>query len=194
MLNELVADLEICQEAKGKNYSCNNTGKRKKSDFYETPYSLTKQLLEVEKLEGTILEPSCGKGAISNLIEGCVAYDIETDFFKEEKKYDTIITNPPFSKSFQFIKKSKEIANKKIILLLPLSYLHGKKRFDNIWNDKEFPLSRIYVFTRYPMLGEILRDDGKYHTGMMVYAWYVWEKGYTGEPSIRWIDNNNFVI
>ena len=49
---------------KGKNYSCNNTGKRKKSDFYETPYSLTEQLLEVEKLSGSILEPARGNGEI----------------------------------------------------------------------------------------------------------------------------------
>lgn len=36
---------------KGKNFSCNNTGKRKKSDFYETPYILTKKLIEVEYFE-----------------------------------------------------------------------------------------------------------------------------------------------
>lgn len=36
---------------KGKNFSTNNTGKRKKSDFYETPYSLTWLLLEHEKLD-----------------------------------------------------------------------------------------------------------------------------------------------
>ena len=32
----------------GKNFSCNNLGQRKASDFYETPYSLTRQFLEVE--------------------------------------------------------------------------------------------------------------------------------------------------
>ena len=182
----------------GKNYSCNNTGKRKKSDFYETPYSLTCQLLLVEKLNGSILEPATGNGAIAKMLKKLgyryTEYDIEKDFLKETKKYDTIITNPPYSLSFDFIKKAKEVANKKIILLLPLSYLHGKKRFDNIWNDKNFPLSKIYVFTRYPMLGEKLRTDGKYNTGMMVYAWYVWEKGYFGEPVIKWIDNNDYVI
>lgn len=36
-------------ETKGKNFSCNNTGKRKKSDFYETPYSITRQFLERER-------------------------------------------------------------------------------------------------------------------------------------------------
>jgi hypothetical protein len=182
---------------KGKNYSCNNTGKRKKSDFYETPYSLTEQLLEVEKLQGSILEPARGNGAISKVVKGHYAglteYDIETDFLKETRKCDTIITNPPYSLAFQFIQQAKIVAQKKIILLLPLSYLHGKHRFDYIWQDKVFPLARIYVFTRYPMLGEKLREDGKYNTGMMVYAWFVWEKGYKFEPVIKWLDNNNFV-
>lgn len=140
---------------RGKNFSTNNTGKRKKSDFYETPYSLTEQLLEVEKLEGSILEPARGNGAISKILKKHdrqpIEYDIETDFLKETRKCDTIITNPPFSKAFQFILKAKNVAQKKIIFLLPLSYLHGKKRYDYIWQDTDFPLARIYVFTRYPM-------------------------------------------
>jgi hypothetical protein len=113
---------------------------------------------------------------------------------KEINKFDTIITNPPFSLAFEFIQKAKEISNY-FAFLLPLSYLHGKKRFDNIYSDEKFPLSRIYVFTRYPMLGEPLREDGKYNTGMMVYAWFVWDKFSVGrEPIIRWIDNNHNVL
>lgn len=178
---------------KGKNFSTNNTGKRKKSDFYETPYSLTWLLLEHEKLEGSILEPACGDGAISSIVGG-TAYDIETDFLKESNKFDTVITNPPFSLSQEFILKAKEVANRKIIFLLPLSYLHGKRRYDSIWTDKQFPLARIYVFTRYPLLGEKLRTDGKHNTGMMVYAWYVWDKEYKGEPIIKWLDNNKYIL
>jgi len=178
---------------KGKNFSTNNTGKRKKSDFYETPYSLTKLLLEKEGMIGEVLEPACGKGAISSLIQ-CTAYDIETDFLKEQRTFGTVITNPPYSLAYEFIQKAKQVAQSKIIFLLPLSYLHGKKRYDNIWIDKDFPLAKVYVFTRYPLLGEPLREDGKHNTGMMVYAWYVWERGYTGEPVIKWLDNNKYII
>mgnify|MGYP001571771301 CR=1 FL=1 len=182
---------------KGKNFSTNNTGKRKKTDFYETPYSLTELLLEKENIIGEILEPSCGKGAIVKVLQklgySMSFYDKEKNFLKETKKYHTIITNPPFSLAFEFIKKAKEISDI-FFFLLPLSYLHGKKRFDEVWTDKKFPLARIYVFTRYPLLGEKLREDGKHNTGMMVYAWYVWEKNYKGEPVIRWLDNNKYII
>jgi len=180
---------------KGKNFSCNNIGQRKKSDFYETPYSITKQLLEVEYFNSPILEPACGKGAIVKMLSGkVISYDVKKDFLKETKKYPCIITNPPFSLAFEFIIKAKEIATKKFAFLLPLSYLHGKKRFDHIYQDKKYPLAKVYIFTRYPMLGDKLREDGKYRTGMMVYAWYIWEKGWNGEPITRWIDNNKNVL
>ena len=186
------------EERRGKNFSANNTGKRKKSDFYETPYSLTRLLLDVEKLDDTILEPAVGSGAIGSVLNefeySYMGYDIENDFLKQTQKYDTIITNPPYSLAHEFILKAKENSRNKIVLLLPLSYLHGKKRYDEIWIDKQFPLARIYVFTRYPLLGEPLRQDGKHNTGMIVYAWFVWKKHYSGEPTIKWLDNNEFIL
>lgn len=184
---------------KGKNFSGNNCwGKRRESDFYETPYSLTKLLLGVERCVGSILEPAAGNGAILRVLraEGYHAngYDIETNFLTQSRRYDTIITNPPYSLSYEFIVRAKILARKKIIFLLPLSYLHGKGRYDGIWTDRRFPLSRVYVFTRYPMLGEPLRPDGMHNTGMMVYAWFVWERWYKGEPVVRWLDNNGFIL
>lgn len=182
----------------GKNFSCNNSkGKRKKSDFYETPYSLTRLLLKNEKINGSILEPACGNGAIVKVLNeygfNSVNYDKEKDFFTEKGFFDWIITNPPYSLAFEFIKKAKTCTNN-IAMLLPLSYLHGKKRYDEIYKDTVFRLHKVYVFTRYPMLGDALREDGKHNTGMMVYAWFVWNKKYTGEPVIKWLDNDCYVI
>jgi len=191
--------------SKGKNFS-GNTGrvekKRKKSDFYETPYSITEHLLKVESFDedGVVCEPACGAGAITKVLsnkwdqKNIISYDIEKDFLTETKQYDYIITNPPFSIANDFITKAKTVAKKKFAFLLPLSYLHGKKRYDTIYTDLDYGLREVYVFTRYPMLGEKLRDDGKYHTGMMVYAWFVFENKYSGKPNISWIDNNSDVI
>lgn len=179
----------------GKNFSCNNTGKRHDSDFYQTPYCLTRLLLQKESLTGSVLEPACGKGAIVKCLPRCDAYyDEETDFFKETRSFGTVITNPPFSKAKDFILKAKQVATDKIIFLLPLSYLHGKERYDLIYMDRNFPLKKVYVFTRYPLLEETIREDGKHKTGMMVYAWFVFEKAYTGKPEIDWLDNNEFVV
>ena len=188
---------------KGKNFSANNaTGKRKKSDFYETPYTLTRKFLDVEDFDKSlsVCEPACGGGAISKVLneywedDKITAYDKETNFLWDYNDYDYIITNPPFSLAFEFIQKAKQLAKSKFALLLPLSYLHGKKRFDEIYSDRDYGLEKVYVFTRYPMLGEPLREDGKYNTGMMVYAWYVWTNGYSGLPTVDWLDNNEDVL
>ena len=188
---------------KGKNFSANNaTGKRKKSDFYETPYTLTRKFLDVEYFNknSTVCEPACGGGAISKVLneywedDKITAYDKETNFLWDFDEYNYIITNPPFSLAFEFIQKAKQLAKSKFALLLPLSYLHGKKRYDEIYSDRSYGLEKVYVFTRYPMLGEALREDGKYNTGMMVYAWYVWINGYSGLPTIDWLDNNEDVL
>ena len=201
--SSVIKYITMQNKKKGKNFSANNaTGKRKKSDFYETPYSLTRKFLDVEPFDKslTVCEPACGGGAISTILKErwennlVSAYDIETDFLLETSNYNYVVTNPPFSLAHEFILKAKSVAKNKFAFLLPLSYLHGKKRFDQIYSDKKYPLKKVYVFTRYPMLGEELREDGKYTTGMMVYAWFVWEKNYSGEPTISWIDNNDDVL
>ena len=191
----------MAKKKKGKNFSANNAkGQRKKSDFYETPYSITSHLLEVEDFDKslTVCEPACGAGAIVKVLkrewEEVTAYDIETNFLTQTETYDYIITNPPFSLAYEFVQKAKQLATKKFAFLLPLSYLHGKSRYDGIYMDKQYGLKKVYVFTRYPMLGDTLREDGKYNTGMMVYAWYIFENGHTELPEIDWIDNNEDVI
>ena len=189
--------------SKGKNLSCNNaTGKRKASDFYETPYSMAQQLLltGIVPRESLILEPAAGNGATVKVLDAhgyqVTSYDLSDgiDFLDEQRQFDVVLTNPPYSHASAFITKAKAVARQKVVLLLRLSYLHGIRRYRSIWTDTSFPLASVNIFTRYPMLGDPLRCDGKYRTGMIVYAWYVWDRDHTGEPIVRWIDNNDFVL
>lgn len=178
-------------------------GQRKKSDMYETPYSLTKLFLNNYWPNPILktLEPMCGNGAIVKVLreygyKDLEAYDISQgkDFLKETNKVPQIITNPAFSIAFETIQKCKEICTDRFALLLPLSYLHGKQRYDHIWKDYDFPLERVFVFTRYPMMGDPLREDGMIRTGMLCLAWFCWNKHYEGEPTISWLDIDNYVL
>ena len=186
---------------KGKNFSLNNMGQRKKSDFYQTPYSLTGKLLDYidTKQLGLVLEPSSGEGAICKVLDDrgikYEHYDLAhgVNFFDETRTFDTVLTNPPYSAANLFIHKAQSVAKKNIFLLLPLSYLHGKSRHDQIYK-KYLNLKTVLVFTRYPMLSDKIREDGKYETGMMVYAWYLFDKDYSGLPTIDWLDNNEDVV
>ena len=101
---------------KGKNFSANNaTGKRKKSDFYETPYTLTRKFLEREDFNKdlTVCEPACGAGAITKVLKEfwnddlITAYDQEVNFLWDFNDYDYIVTNPPFSLAQEFILRLK---------------------------------------------------------------------------------------
>jgi hypothetical protein len=179
---------------------------RRPNDFYPTPPSMVKQLLEREQFEGNILEPCAGDGAIGRIIrktyKNVFMYDImpkskdviQRDFlvYSDSLKYDNIITNFPYDGHIDFILKGFEVCTKKMALLFPLAYLHGIERFNKIYS--ELLLKTIYVFVRRPALDQPLDDNGKYLTGMQTYAWYVFDKDYFGFPSLQWIDNNDYVI
>jgi hypothetical protein len=184
---------------KRKNFSKNNTGKRRAGDFYETPYSMTRQLFDVEWFSTgeIVLEPACGDGAITRVMSdlgfGVISTDLSLgdDFLTFDDRVAYIVTNPPFSMAFEFVQKAKARCDVKFAFLLPLDYLHGLERFEhNIFEG----LANVWVFVRRPMLGDPLRPDGKYRTGMQTYAWFVWDRGHRGPPQIGWIDNREFVL
>ena len=207
-----LADERDAKNGIGKNFSGNSNKERSKSDFYQTPYSLTELLLASEEFlchpDEVILEPCRGQDAIVKVLKrqgyaNIVAYDLTdgVDFLQETRKFHTIITNPPYRLAFEFIKKAKEVS-KDFYFLLPLSYLHGQQRYEEIYQDKEFPLRSVGVFTRYPLLEETVREDGKHKTGMQVFAWFNWQKllfwekerpEEVLEPHIYWLDNNSYV-
>lgn len=183
----------------GKNFSGNTNKKRSKSDFYQTPYAITRRLLEVEKFEGHILEPACGAGAITAILkeagyDDVTAYDLlldGKDFLAETRKFDAIVTNPPFSLAKEFILKACEVAPR-FAFLLPLSYLQGQARYNEIWSASEI-LEKVYIFTRYPLLSAHIRPDGKYETAMMAYAWYIFDTRHKGAATIHWLDSSEDV-
>ena len=176
-------------------------GDRQKDDFYPTPGYVVDDLLERETFIGKIWEPACGEGGISDIIKNH-KYDTYStdlvyrdygegilDFLKCEDSFgcNNIITNPPYSCALEFINKSKELlTNKdaKIAMFLKTVFLESAGRYE-MFQDKEFPLKSIYQYSKRVSLYK----DGKKmkNGGMIAYAWYVWDRQYTGKPEINWI-------
>lgn len=188
----------------------NSSRGRVENDYYATPFDATRDILDRELLEGTILEPSCGEGHISKVIREyypnakIVSHDLIQredkfnmgvegghDFMLETERFDNIITNPPFNIAKEFVEKALQLANKKVIIFAKLVFLEGKSRREMFENT---PLKTVYVFSRRvgPMRnGEELDENGKPWGSTMAFAWFVWDKDYKGEPTIKWICDRN---
>lgn len=181
---------------------------RNQYDKYLTPYSLTQQLLDCIELDKNIkiLEPcSSTEGCIvkvlrdngfTNVIENI--YDPlkpETDIINlPDDSCEVIITNTPYGKTIiPFVKKMKKISTQMVIALYPISTLHSTKRFNQLWNDDEYGLSEVLMFSRPPLLKDTIQDDSKYNTGMNAYGWFIWKKGCkSNDVKLRIIDNSMF--
>lgn len=170
------------------------------NDYYATPPESTLKLLSVEKFEGSILEPCCGEGHISEILKdknftvysndlinrgyGETFKNFLTDDFE---KVDNIITNPPYKHAKEFIEKSLKITNKKVAMFCKIQLLEGVARYDMFKNS---PLKTIYVFTKRqnPLRnGSRLDENGKKWSSTMCFAWFVFEHGYIGRPEIEWL-------
>jgi len=177
---------------------CSITRDRVLNDYYATPDSSTLALLKREEIIYPALEPACGAGHIAKLLSGDVtATDLvyrgygelggvdflTTKFFT----YQTVITNPPFNLFTEFVKKGLEVAEKKLILFGKLQALEGEKRASFLETS---PLRTVYVFKKRqnPLRnGSAVDEEGNAWSSTMAFAWFVWEKGYTGKPQIEWI-------
>lgn len=173
------------------------TRDRIENDFYATPEESTKALLVVEEIIYPAWEPACGDGAIAKLLDGEVTASdlifrgygefVEDFLLSNTKEYATIITNPPFSLFQEFAERALQIATKKVILFGKLQALEGKKRATFMQNS---PLRTVYVFKsrQNPLRnGSELDENGKPWASTMAFAWFVWEIGYKGKPTIEWI-------
>jgi len=173
---------------------------REKDDFYPTPPAGTRALLLVEHFDGAIWEPACGDGAISRVL---VAHGHEVfstdlvdrgygtarvDFLMEYKpRAPNIITNPPFKNAQDFAEKALSFATGKVALLCRLAWLEGEERRKMF---ESTPLKNVWVFSRRLPIWR--NGDSKAgRSGLIAFAWFVWEAGYLERPQLGWINPVN---
>jgi hypothetical protein len=163
-------------------------------DFYPTDSALTRALLNAEQFVGDgIWEPACGDGAMSRILD--VVYPVTStdlvsygygrsgiDFLTTtELRKVNIVTNPPFKLWLPFAKHALSLKPEKLVLLGRLLMLEGWERSAFF---KESGLTRVWVMGRAKMLPPGAEDKG--HNGMICFAWYVWQRGHTGAPTVHW--------
>ncbi len=173
---------------------------RDENDFYATPAHANElflnNFLQDHELD-QVWEPACGSGDMADVIEDYLILDRSSDlidrgygetkdFLKYTEAYDgDIMTNPPFKVASGFVEKGLELLQKDryLILLLRIQFAESKKR-KHLYSS----LCRIYVHSERIYCAkdgdfEKIKNGG---SGMM-YAWFVWKKGYEGETIIKWL-------
>lgn len=182
---------------------------RPEDDFYPTPSEVTRALLSVEDFhDGIIWECAAGDGAMSSVLQkytDCkvLSTDInprfdychQMDFLQENlpknfpvHKIRYIVTNPPFKLAEQFVHKALEYDVVKLSLLCKLQFLEGQTRRTMF---ESTPFARVHIFSDRISL---YRNGNKMkNSGMIAFAWFVWDKYHLGKPTIDWICSRDFI-
>lgn len=189
---------------------------REVNDFYSTDPDCVRELLKVEQFENNILEPCCGNGNISKILEEAGYNVISTDlidrgygrggidFFTNYTVIDSdVITNPPYGLATEFVAHllTHTTGNHKFALFLKLQFLEGQDRFKKIFSLKK--LKKIYIFSkrvacyknddRYQKNNDgaikLDKDGNKLKLQSAVcYTWAIFETNYNGLPEIDWVN------
>ena len=177
---------------------------RQEVDYYATdPHALTILLDKLKKdgirLPKRICEPACGAGHLSKELErhGFIvsSYDlydygygtIGQDFLKSEVKSECFLTNPPYKFALEFAEHAigNLLPRGYAVMLLRIQFLEGKQRNKFF---KKHPPKYVYVNSSRQKCAK----NGDFVTysraTAICYAWFIWQKGFVGEPIIRWID------
>lgn len=171
---------------------------RQAEDYYATDPVAAEWLLKIEDLKKDIWECACGEGHLAKVfIEH--GYNVRStdlidrkfgrggvDFLDtSEIWWGDIVTNPPFKYAQEFIEHALSIVpnGSKVCMFLKVQFLEGKTRKEFY---EKYPPKRIWVSSSRIEFGR----NGKFdHKGsMLATAWYVWEKGFSGETTLKWFN------
>lgn len=176
---------------------------RQKEDYYATDPIAVELLLDLETFNKDVWECACGEKHMSNVLEkrgfNVRSSDIikrcddieEYDFLNNENiewKGD-IITNPPYKYAEEFVYKALQIipTGNKVAMFLRLQFLEGKKRKQLFTN---FPPTKVLISSSRILCAkngdfEKMKQGGG---SAVAYTWIIWEKGYQGDPIIKWFN------
>lgn len=175
---------------------------REANDFYATEPKALELLLNIEEFDPYVWECACGKGHLSEVLKkrGYIVKSTDlidrgygeggVDFLQTNEIHNgDIITNPPYKYAQQFVEHALDIIpdGQRVAMFLKLTFLESKNRREMF---EKYPPEYIYVSSsrlQCALGGEF----EKYKQGggtAVAYGWFIWRKGFTGEPRVRWFN------
>lgn len=170
---------------------------REANDFYSTDPEAVHLLLKYEELNKDVTEPSCGNGNIAEVLKEhghkVEAFDLVDRGYGYVKDFLTdtapiigdCVMNPPYKYAKEHILHALSLMKNgsKLCVFLKIQFLESvgrKKLYD------ETPPKYVYVFRK--RIDTYRGDDRSLGGSAVCYCWYIWQKGFKGEPTLRWID------
>ena len=183
--------------------SNHSDSEREENDYYATSPRAVEMLLDLEKFDNRIWECASGEDHIAKVLRerGYTVYCTDIvdrtghtqvlDFLTSMVDWDgDIITNPPYKHAQEFVEHALASINNghKVAMYLKLSFLEGKNR-QRLFAQKN--LKYVYVAAKRmgcAKNGEFYDKENEYEAGAVAFAWFIWEQGWEGEPTIRWFN------
>ena len=188
-------------------YVCNGASnhsqeERQIDDYYATEPKALELLLEKESFHPTVWECACGQGHLSKVLlehgYSVISTDLidrgygtgGVDFLTVNTVFDVdIITNPPYKYAQEFVEHALELIpdGNRVVMFLKLTFLESQSRRQLF---EKYPPKIIYVSSsrlQCAKNGDFIKY-GKGTGTAVAYGWFIWEKGYTGEPQVRWFN------
>lgn len=178
---------------------------REVNDYYATDPKALEIFLEKLKEDGielhnNIWECACGEGHLSKVLEKEKYTVWSTDLIDRGygesdvnfltclpggKWNGDILTNPPYKYGKEFVGRALDLIEDGYytIMFLKIQFLEGKDR-RKLFN--KFPPKYVYINSARQTC-YINGDMSKKMSSATCYCWFIWEKGFYGEPIIRWI-------
>lgn len=174
---------------------------REPDDFYATHCNAIPPLMNLlgwQEGGKLIRENSCGKGHLvaplqlfghqviaTDLIDrgfSVLTLDFLEPSWLDSLPYDAVIMNPPYKHAMPFIEKSLTIAPV-VCAFLRLAFLESKNR-KNFFETG--CLKTVAVFSER-IASSKNAEFKKKESSTVVYAWFIWDRSYSGRPFIQWI-------
>lgn len=185
-----------------KNLGASNhvNGERPDYDYYATHPHAVKLLLQIETLSNLIWEPACGGGHMSQVLENkhdVISTDLVNhgygipgvDFLKQAglRFNGDIVTNPPYRYAQQFVEQSLDLVTEghKVVMFLKIQFLEGKSRRKLF---KNHPPRTVHVSSSRLRCVKNGDFEGITDASAQAYGWFVWVKGYKGNPVLKWFN------
>lgn len=183
----------------------NHTDKERQGyDYYATdPIAIDVLLKDGQaKISNMVWEPACGEGHLAERLKqyGYSVYSTDIvdrgygdgllNFLTYAGKWEgDILTNPPYKYAKEFVEHALDIipTGNKVFMFLKIQFLEGKERRKLF---EKYPPKCVYISSSRILCAKNAEFKKMKEGGgsAVAYAWFEWEKGFNGYPTIKWIN------